>query len=563
MDDRQLVEALRARDPGALASVYDAYAEPLYAYCWFRLTNAEAAQVALRDTFIVAEAHADRLHDVALFRPWLYAIARSECARRPFPTSPPDLPAPEGDRREADQRLIAWRAVRALEPRAREALELETLHKLSVRHASLVLTVPERQTQALLADGRNELRSTLTVELLSHLGPFGCASRADILAAGEAGEVDANVRANLLAHVKACPECAVHRPTEAVSPAKIFAMVPSPAPPAGLRAKVMSCFTDPDLVGYRLFVATRSTDFTPLGFPGHTTVPLDEEPKDRARWWRRILVVGVLSGGLIAGTTFVGWLVGDPRHDVRTIASGGTPGSRPAPSGDTADDRPRPPEPRDGALPARLQVGGKGAAASDTAATPHVKPPAHTPQSAELDAVAGAPERPGTLTVSPLRLDLGADSVGTLRLSADDDLVWRAKVKGPMRLSEPSGRLAKDQKATVKVRVLRTAEDGAGKGTIRLGRVTVTVTWTSALPPTGQPASPPHPATGVPPTSSPAHTAPAGTPTSGPVPAPTGTGTPEPSPSLCPPEEHPADEKVTPDKPELWFPEKGFPFGLD
>ncbi|MFD0853877.1 RNA polymerase sigma factor, partial [Actinomadura adrarensis] len=75
MDDRRLVKALRARDPGAPADVYDAYADGLYAYCWFLLRGRDAAQVALRDAFIVAEAHVDKLRDPERFGPWLYAVA--------------------------------------------------------------------------------------------------------------------------------------------------------------------------------------------------------------------------------------------------------------------------------------------------------------------------------------------------------------------------------------------------------------------------------------------------------------------------------------------------------
>ncbi len=82
MNDRALVEALRAGDPGALAALYDAYAEGIYRYCWFLLHNTDSAQVALRDVLIAAEAHAGSLADPGMLRPWLYALARGECMRR-------------------------------------------------------------------------------------------------------------------------------------------------------------------------------------------------------------------------------------------------------------------------------------------------------------------------------------------------------------------------------------------------------------------------------------------------------------------------------------------------
>ncbi|MDX6741833.1 hypothetical protein [Actinocorallia sp. A-T 12471] len=542
MDDRLLVEALRARDPGALASVYDAYAARLYAYCWFRLTDAEAAQVALRDTFIVAEAHADRLQDPEAFLPWLFALARAECARRPEAASAyADPPSAEPGRRDMDQKMLAWRAVRALDPLPREALELEARHRLPAAHVALVLDQPERQTVELLTDAKGDLRRALTVEILTHLGPAGCAGRADLLAARVAGELDANVRANLLAHVRACPECAGHRPTDAISPTKIFATVPCASAPASLRAKVLSCFTDPDLVGYRLFVATRSTDFNALGFPGRAVPEPVVVAPARGRWWRKVLVVGVLSGGLVAGTTFVGWLVGDPRQDVRTIASGGSPTPRPTPS-ETVDDRPRPPVPRHGLLTATFPAGAYESATPEPIATPQQAPPVPTPQSVQQGGVSAEPGGPGRLTVSPLRLDIGSGSDGELKLEADGDLVWRAKVKGPLKLSEPSGELAKDEKATVKVKVFRSAK--AGRGLIRIGGVTVTVTWDAAAPTQSPSLGPSAPSTGGPLPSVPLPTEPNATPAPTAVPPspgegapPTGVPVPEPTPSDCPPED--------------------------
>jgi hypothetical protein len=89
MNDHLLVEALRGRDVGAPAAMYAAYADRLYAYCWFQLRERDAAQVALRDAFVVAEAHIGKLRDPDRFGPWLYAIARLGCGSiRPTCRSP-------------------------------------------------------------------------------------------------------------------------------------------------------------------------------------------------------------------------------------------------------------------------------------------------------------------------------------------------------------------------------------------------------------------------------------------------------------------------------------------
>ncbi|MGV9534579.1 RNA polymerase sigma factor, partial [Streptosporangium sandarakinum] len=82
MDNGVLVEALRGREPGALAALYDFHAPGLYQYCWFMLGGPDGAQVALRDTMITAEARVHELADPGLLRAWLYALARGECVRR-------------------------------------------------------------------------------------------------------------------------------------------------------------------------------------------------------------------------------------------------------------------------------------------------------------------------------------------------------------------------------------------------------------------------------------------------------------------------------------------------
>src|ERR1700674_1905849 len=97
MNDAQIAANLRASLPGALAELFDAYGDRLFRYCWNLLRNREIAQIALRDTLVVAEAHIARLadpkdpqdpqdpkdpKDPELLGSWLYALARAECRRQ-------------------------------------------------------------------------------------------------------------------------------------------------------------------------------------------------------------------------------------------------------------------------------------------------------------------------------------------------------------------------------------------------------------------------------------------------------------------------------------------------
>ncbi|WP_067481191.1 RNA polymerase sigma factor [Actinomadura hibisca] len=266
MNDHHLVAALRAREPGAPDAVYAAYADRLYAYCWFRLRGRDAAQVALRDTFIVAEAHIDRLRDPARFGPWLYAIARLECARRPVATDrAPDIAVARHDQDDVDRRITAWQAVLGMPAAGREILDLWVRHGLPVPELAAVLGLTVRETQAALEEAHTGLEAALTSELLAVQGPYGCLERGVLLRERRGGPCPES-SARLLRHARMCPECGPFRP-DPVSPAKVYGLLPQAVPPDALRARVVACFMDPELVGYRLFVATRLSAFRPDGFP--------------------------------------------------------------------------------------------------------------------------------------------------------------------------------------------------------------------------------------------------------------------------------------------------------
>lgn len=290
MDDRLLVEALRERDPGAPAAVYDAHADRLYAYCWFQLRSRDAAQVALRETFIMAEAHIGKLRDPGRFAPWLYALARLECARRlPPKDHPPDVSVARHDQEDVDQRIMAWQTVLALRPLSREVLELHLRHGLSMPDLAAVLDVPLKDTLSSLESARGELEEALTAEVLAYQGPYGCAERATLLRERH-GVHGHDINGRLMGHARECSICGAIRP-RTVSAAKVYGLLPDVKPAAVLRLRVMSCFHDPELVGYKLFVASRVTEFTPEGFPVQSVRPRRSHKAPspgRQSWLRRL-----------------------------------------------------------------------------------------------------------------------------------------------------------------------------------------------------------------------------------------------------------------------------------
>ncbi|WP_248959728.1 hypothetical protein [Sphaerisporangium perillae] len=274
MNDSVLVEALRARDPGALAALYDTYAESIYRYAWALLGNSDSAQVALRDTLIAAEAHVHALAAPERLRVWLYALARGECLRRRSAlqpvdgdqtapgTVPPDAP-------DADLRLVAMNAVGALPDGEREILDLLTRHAIPEDELGAVLGITASQAEQLRHAACDRLQDLVTTEILARNASPDCAGRAHILT-GFSGTLDTERRERLLAHIEHCTVCAPHRERQ-VSAAKVFNLLPLAGLPETLRVRVMSCFIDPELVPYRRFVARRTGLLGADGFPARET----------------------------------------------------------------------------------------------------------------------------------------------------------------------------------------------------------------------------------------------------------------------------------------------------
>ncbi|NKZ02746.1 RNA polymerase sigma factor [Actinomadura latina] len=567
MNDHLLVEALRERDPGATAAVYDAHAQRLYAYCWFRLQCRDTAQVALRDTFIVAEAHIGKLRDPDRFTSWLYAIARLECERRlPPRTKAPDVPVASHDQEDVDQRITAWHAVLALRPLSREVLELGIRRRLSVPDLAAVFGLSLREAEEVLDLAHSELEEALTAVILAHQGPYDCTERAMLLRE-RSGGLAPDLSAQLMEHAEACSVCGAFRP-RSVSAKKVYGLLPDPPPAAELRLRVMSCFLDPELVGYRLFVATRVTEFTPDGFPLQAVRPgRRARPGGRCSWFCRLrkappatqeagiraqvvraamvlTVVALLSGG---GVASMYGLLGTSRRPAGTTADPRPtviPGVSRAPEiGRLSEAPPAGPGTLEAApVSATFPLGARASSAPATA----LPAPPPVPVSA-TEPTAGT----GVLSVSPLFLDLAGGSDGSVELRAEGGpLAWRATAQGAVRVEPSSGRLQAGQAITVRVHVSR-RPDAHGEGTITFqpGAAHVRVTWRQGAPPVPGPSPTPTdsgPATpsappgtqrpGSPPpappeTQRPGNPRPSPSQPSTPMPSPTSSNAPEPTPS--------------------------------
>ncbi|HEY3954063.1 MAG TPA: sigma-70 family RNA polymerase sigma factor [Streptosporangiaceae bacterium] len=550
-----LVDALRTRDPGAPAALYDTHGESLFRYCWFILRNRDAAQVALRDTLVLAEAHISELRDPEMLRPWLYALARGECLRRQqAPGAAHDAVVARPDQPDADRRLIAWHAVLSLDPAESEALELTLRHGMDTALTALVMDLPTDEVQRVLERARVHLEQALAGEILARHGVHNCPERVAALQ-GWAGEQTVALRERLVQHAMACQVCGRYLPRN-VSATKVYSLLPVPVPPQAMRLRVMTCFADPELVGYRMFVAARVTGFGTAGFPGEET---GQEPPSRGatvRAWSGPAAAAVAVAVLVAAVFTIGKLSGlsTPVQGVSSAAGGGTvfasptvslpvPGTGPAgPPGHRARHT-------SATLPAESVSTGKGSSPTplflraSSGPVPYQKPGPSTEPSSQSPSPGGTGTGTGTgtptppagrLQDSPADLALGTGSTGQITLSASGGPVgWTASSSSAdISLSSSGGHLAAGQQTVVTVTVNRTQQpSGQGTVTFTPGGGAVTVSWSSpaSSPPPPPPSSSPTP-TVVPP--SPTPTSPSRLPT--PSTPPTNSSAPVPPPTPAP-----------------------------
>ena len=243
------------------------------------LRNHEIAQIALRDTLVVAEAHIARLADPELLGPWLYSLARAECCRRrAVQPSLADEPPARPSQHDADNRLMAWNAVMNMATDDLEALDLTCRHDVDL---ALVLGISAEDAQALLSQARQNLERALGAEMLIAKGSDACPERADILDGWGSGTVTPPIRERLMRHAEGCLVCEPQLPRN-VSAARVFAQLPPPELSPLVRAQVLGLFANPKLLAYREFAVNWASALGESGFPVTSEPPASERARSAA-----------------------------------------------------------------------------------------------------------------------------------------------------------------------------------------------------------------------------------------------------------------------------------------
>lgn len=300
MKDREIVAAIAAGDPAGLAGAYDKYAESLYGYCDWMLGGPEHAAATVQDTFVIAAVNLGGLRDPGRLRPWLYAVARSECHRQlragdAGPGETAGLAAPPADVGDDTERVQLRGLVRAalggLSPGEREVIELDFRQELSGADLAAVLAVSRNQAHALALRARGRLERELGVLLVARTGRWACPAL-DLMLCDWDGQLTAPMRKQVARHAGQCDACTFCG-RSALRPATLAGMAPLAGLPPGLREKVLRLCADHGPLGqaYRVEVTQRAGPFGVNGFPEQVRPP-----------GRRILP---LSGGAVASATLI------------------------------------------------------------------------------------------------------------------------------------------------------------------------------------------------------------------------------------------------------------------
>ena len=477
MQDREIVAAIVAGQPGGLAAAYDRYAQPLHAYCCTMLGEPSDAADAVQDTFIIAAAKLGGLRDPDRLRPWLYAVARNECHRRlrGRATAAPlhdvdewvdDAPDVGIAAEQAELRQLVRSALGGLNPGEREIIELNLRHELDGADLAAALGVPRNQAHALASRARTQFETALGALLVARTGQEACPYLATILD-GWDGELTVLLRKRINRHIENCDICDERKRRE-LSPAALLSLLPVALLPVGLRRELFRLVADrsPVAAEHRDLVVRRAGPWRPDGFPA----PAGGLPPVRRTFSRTALLTGaaavavlVLGGGAVFAADLLGHSSPGPAALAATPSAGGSSSGSPLGSGSASPgaarkhDRSTPHSAASTPAPGGSQPAASSPAAARSA-TPSPSASRSRSASPSPSASPTPPPSPGTLTASASEVRLsqpaaGGPYTGSFTLTAVGGPV-KFSITSPVPASELSispatGSLAAGRRVTV------------------------------------------------------------------------------------------------------------------
>lgn len=258
-----LLDAARAGDRRALEALLAQHQDQIYRFSMAMCRDPQDASDVLQETMLALAKGAPAVRGASAST-WLYAVARSFCAKKrrrsrfaPDPATnlsldlAPDAVADPGrapdeslDRARLDEAL--HRAIHDLEPMYREVLVLRDVEGLSAAEVAQTLGLGEAAVKSRLHRARRQVRDALSPLLApkpAAPAPGRCPDVLRLASARLEGQISAQTCADLEAHLAGCPRC--RQACESLrATLALCRSTPAPEVPAALQRSVRLALQD-------------------------------------------------------------------------------------------------------------------------------------------------------------------------------------------------------------------------------------------------------------------------------------------------------------------------------
>jgi RNA polymerase sigma-70 factor (ECF subfamily) len=219
----ELIERAKSGDAAAMETLLGELAPRVQRFGATLCGNVHDAEDVLQDTLLGIARHLPEFEGRSSLSSWVFALARSACARRRrglknAPSVPTELlsqnrdDAPTPEMRVADRELLLAlsAALAALSEEAREVILLRDVEGLSATEAADVLGITAKALKSRLHRARTALRERLR-PVLEHDAPRPSGDCPDVMLLWSRkleGELDQLDCAQMEAHLATCGACA-------------------------------------------------------------------------------------------------------------------------------------------------------------------------------------------------------------------------------------------------------------------------------------------------------------------------------------------------------------------
>lgn len=189
-DDKELLKALRRRDPDAFAFLFETYSDRIFRLAAGLLEDEGEAEGIVQETFLRFFERLDHFEGRSKIGTWLYRVAYNACMdllRQRRPDLPIDiaeddehlpLPAvfvdwsqwPESLLTDAEVSAELDKAISSLPEKYRAVFILREIEGLSTRETAQITDLSVSATKVRLHRARLELRERLAESLLAQVG---------------------------------------------------------------------------------------------------------------------------------------------------------------------------------------------------------------------------------------------------------------------------------------------------------------------------------------------------------------------------------------------------------